>query len=156
MATDDRQTPHDHEQKDREHIEPHDDAGYETVSGIKMGHAKVPKFLKATYIILAMWAVYYGLTATPVNDRTDASTPMEPTAEAGAEIFSTSCAGCHAVTAQKLVGPGLAGVKERLGDTELTNVLHKGRPERGMPAPPSLGLNEAQIQALKLYMETLK
>lgn len=151
MAVGGNQTP-----KDREHIEPHDDAGYETVSGIKMGHAKVPKFLKATYILLALWAVYYGLTASTVNDRTDASTPTTPTAEAGQEIFTTSCAGCHAVTTQRLVGPGLAGVKARLGDQELTNVLHKGRPEKGMPAPPSLGLNDTQIQALQLYLETLK
>ncbi|TCS70088.1 c-type cytochrome [Effusibacillus lacus] len=142
--------------KDREHIEPHDDLGYETVSGIKMGHAKVPKFLKATYIILAGWAVYYGITATTVNDRTDAVGPIEVTAEAGKEIFNASCAGCHAITNQRLVGPGLAGVYERLGDEELNNVLHNGRPQRGMPALPSLNLSEDQIKAVRLYLITLK
>lgn len=142
--------------KDRENIEPHDDKGYETVSDIKMGHAKVPKFLKATYIIAAGWAVYYGMTATTVNDRTDASAPIEVTAEAGQEIFNASCAGCHAVTNQKLVGPGLAGVTQRLGDQEVNNVLNNGRPPKGMPAPPSLGLNEDQLKALRLYLDTLK
>lgn len=151
MTPDENQTP-----KDRENIEPHDDSGYEMVSGIKMGHAKVPKFLKATYILFTVWAVYYGLTASAVNDRTDASTPVQPTAEAGKEIFSSTCAGCHAVTTQRLVGPGLQGVHTRLGDQELDNVLHHGRPAKGMPAPPSLGLDDNQIQAVKLYLETLK
>ncbi|MFC4769838.1 c-type cytochrome [Effusibacillus consociatus] len=129
---------------------------YDTVSGIKVKHTRVPKFLKSIYVILAGWAAYYAITATTINDRTDAVTPVEVTAEAGKEIFNTSCAGCHAVTTQRLVGPGLAGVKDRLGDQELENVLHNGRPQRGMPAPPSLGLNDDQIRALKLYLDTLK
>ncbi|WP_018130472.1 c-type cytochrome [Effusibacillus pohliae] len=140
--------------QDRDPVEKQDD--YSTISGIKMKHTKIPKFLKATYAIAAAWAVYYALTATTVNDRSEANTPMEVTPEAGKEIFSTTCAGCHAVTHDRLVGPGLAGVKDRLGDQGLDQVLHNGRPQKGMPAPPSLGLNEDQIKAVKLYLETLK
>lgn len=129
---------------------------YDTVSDIKIKHVGVPKFLKGLYVILAGWAAYYAITATTVNDRTDAKAPVQVTAEAGKEIFNTTCAGCHAPTTQRLVGPGLAGVHARLGDKELDNVLHNGRPQKGMPAPPSLGLNEDQLKAVRLYLETLK
>jgi len=129
---------------------------YDTVNGIKMGHAGIPKFLKVVYASLAAWALYYMIAAQPVDDRIEASPDTTPTAEAGAELFAGSCAGCHAVTADRKVGPGLKGVAEKLGPEELKNVLVNGRPAQGMPAPPSLGMSESQIESLRLYMETLK
>jgi mono/diheme cytochrome c family protein len=141
----------------QEEVEEHQDKGhYNVVSDIKMGHAKVPKFLKATYVILAVWGLYYALTAAPINDRTEASPSAEPTAQAGADVFSVSCAGCHNPTTVRKIGPGLAGAYQRLGEAELTNVLHNGRPQKGMPAPPSLNLDEKQLESLKLYIQSLK
>lgn len=140
-----------------EEVEAHQDKGhYTVVSDIKVAHGKVPKFLKFVYAALAVWAVYYALTASPINDRQEASPTAAPTAEAGADIFSTTCAGCHNPTSERKIGPGLAGVHQRLGDNGLDQVLHNGRPDKGMPAPPSLNLNENQIQSLKLYLMTLK
>jgi mono/diheme cytochrome c family protein len=141
----------------REEVEPHKlDGHMDVISGIKMGHAKIPTFLKITYGVLAAWALFYMATASPVNDRTEAAPTAEPTVEAGADIFATSCAGCHNATAERKVGPGLKGVAGRLGAEELKNVLHQGRPNKGMPAPPTLGLNENQIESLRLFLESLK
>ncbi|PWK15887.1 c-type cytochrome [Tumebacillus permanentifrigoris] len=140
-----------------EEIEEHRDKGvYTDSSDIQVGHGKVPKFLKFVYAALAFWGLYYALAASPINDRHEASPTAAPTAEAGADVFSASCAGCHNVTAERKIGPGLLGVHERLGDQGLDDVLHKGRPDKGMPAPPSLNLNESQIQSLKLYLTSLK
>jgi mono/diheme cytochrome c family protein len=141
----------------KEEVEPHKDKGhYETVSDIKVGHAGIPKFLKLTYALLAAWSLYYALAARPIDDRSDASAPAEPTVEAGADVFSVSCAGCHNVTAERKIGPGMKGVAARLGPEELKKVLHEGRPDKGMPAPPSLNLNDTQIESLRLYLESLK
>lgn len=138
-------------------VEKHQDKGhYTVVSDIQVAHGKVPKFLKFIYAALAVWAMYYALTASPINDRVEVSPSAAPTAEAGADVFSTSCAACHNVTADRKIGPGLLGVHERLGDEGLDLVLHNGRPDKGMPAPPSLNLNENQIQSLKLYLTSLK
>jgi mono/diheme cytochrome c family protein len=140
-----------------EEVEPHEDKGhYDTVSDIKVGHAGIPKFLKIVYATLAVWGVYYALFAQPVDDRMEAAPSAEPTVEAGAEAFATSCAACHNITAERKIGPGLAGSFERLGEEELHNVLKNGRPDKGMPAPPSLGLNDKQIESLFLYIKTLK
>lgn len=129
---------------------------YETVNGIKMGHADIPKFLKIVYASLAAWALYYMIAAQPLDDRIEASPDTTPTVEAGAELFAGSCAGCHAVTDERKVGPGLKNVAEKLGAEELKNILVNGRPEKGMPAPPSLGMSESQVDSLRLYLETLK
>jgi len=141
----------------QEEVEPHRDKGhYDVVSDIKVGHGGIPKFLRLFYAAMAAWALYYAIAATPIDDRTEASPASEPTVEAGAEAFASSCAGCHAVTAERKIGPGMLGAAARLGDEELTNVMHNGRPDKGMPAPPGLGLNEKQIESLILYIQTLK
>lgn len=129
---------------------------YDVVSDIKIGHAKVPNFLKLTYATIIVWSMYYVASATPINDRVEGGQSVSATPEAGKEIFSVSCAGCHNATAERKVGPGLLGVHQRLGDQGLDLVLQNGRPDKGMPKPASLGLNPVQIQALKLYLETLK
>jgi len=140
-----------------EEVEPHQDKGhYNVVSDIKVGHAKVPKFLRFFYASMAVWALGYALFATATNDRTEASPAAEPTVEAGAEAFAASCAGCHNITAERKIGPGLAGVHGRLGDEGLGVVMTQGRPDKGMPAPPTLGLNDKQIQSMILYLKTLK
>ena len=140
-----------------EEVEPHKDKGhYDVVSDIKVGHAAIPKFLKLTYAVLAGWALFYMLTAKPVDDRAEASHSSEPSVEVGAEAFSVSCAACHNATAERKIGPGLAGAATRLGPEGLDDVMRNGRPDKGMPAPPSLGLNETQIESLKLYIQSLK
>jgi len=124
----------------------------ENVGGIRMGNARVPRFLAVTYAVLALWAIVYALTATPINDRQETAQNPSGTYD-GAQLFQQNCAGCHNVTNVKKVGPGLAGVSQRLSDTELDHVLRNGRGQ--MPALPNLGLNEDQIKAIKDYLKTL-
>jgi mono/diheme cytochrome c family protein len=140
-----------------EEVEDHKDKGYyEVINGMKMGHAKVPTFLKFVYGGLAAWGLIYLLTAHPINDRTEASPSAAPSSAQGQDIFSTTCAGCHNPTDVRKVGPGLKGVYTRLGDKGLNTVLQNGRPAKGMPQPSSLGLNPNQIASIKLYLESLK
>jgi mono/diheme cytochrome c family protein len=140
-----------------EEVEPHKDKGhYDVVSDIKVGHGAIPKFLKLTFAVLAGWALFYMLTAKPVNDRAEPSHASEPSVEVGADAFATSCSACHNATAERKIGPGMLGAATRLGPEELDKVLHNGRPDKGMPAPPSLGLNDTQIASLKLYIQSLK
>ncbi|MGZ4105821.1 MAG: c-type cytochrome [Tumebacillaceae bacterium] len=141
-----------------EEIEEHhkDKGKYEVINGMKMGHAKVPTFLKFVYGGLALWGLIYLVTAHPINDRTDASPSAAPSVAQGQDIFSTTCSGCHNPTDVRKVGPGLKGVFTRLGEKGLDTVLQNGRPAKGMPQPASLGLNPNQIASIKLYLESLK
>lgn len=136
-------------------IEPHDPR-FDVVSGIRMGHAKVPMFLRVTIVAIVIWGFYYSFSARQFDDRIQAGTSVAPTAAAGEQVFNQSCAGCHNPTAERKIGPGLKGVKARLGDAGIETVLHNGRPGKGMPNPAAqLGLTEQQIQAVKLYLESL-
>lgn len=44
-------------------------------------------------------------------------------AEAGMKIFESKCSACHKTTADKVVGPGLAGVTERRNAQWLLNMI---------------------------------
>ncbi|WP_139491566.1 c-type cytochrome [Brevibacillus dissolubilis] len=128
---------------------------YHEVSGIRMGNAKVPKFLIGLYLFLGIWAVGYAFFATPINDRLEAS---GPTGKAnapydGETIVQQNCTSCHNVTQETLVGPGLAGVSKRLTDEQLHDVLMNGRGQ--MPALPNLGLDTEQIREVMKYLKTL-
>ena len=128
---------------------------YHEVSGIRMGNAKVPKFLITVYIVLGIWGLGYATFATPINDRLETSGP-DGKANApydGATLFQQNCSSCHNVTKEKLVGPGMAGVSQRLNDAELQKVLLNGRGP--MPALPNLGLDTQQVEAIFRYLKTL-
>lgn len=128
---------------------------YHEVSGIRMGNAKVPKFLIAVYIILGIWGLGYATFATPINDRLETSGPDGKTKAPydGATIFQQNCTACHNVTKEKLVGPGLAGVSQRLTEDQIRHTLLNGRGQ--MPALPNLGLDAEQINAVVKYLKTL-
>ncbi len=128
---------------------------YHEVSGIRMGNAKVPKFLIFVYIILGIWGIGYATFATPINDRLESSGPNGKSNAPydGATLFQQNCASCHNVTNVKLVGPGLAGVSKRLTDEQIRQTLLNGRGP--MPALPNLGLDSEQINAIFKYLKTL-
>ncbi|WP_051314806.1 c-type cytochrome [Alteribacter aurantiacus] len=111
--------------------------------GIRMGNAKIPPFLMITYVVLALWAFGYAFTAVPLNQVSEASAD-------GEAIFQQSCLGCHNVTNEPSVGPGLEGVSERYDNEELQEILVNGIGE--MPSLPALGLNTEQIKAVKEYI----
>ncbi|MCF6092600.1 cytochrome c [Microaerobacter geothermalis] len=124
---------------------------YDEVSGIRMGNAKVPKFLMFVYVTLAIWGVVYALTAKPLNDRLEAT--QDPKSINGEQIVKQTCLGCHNLTAEMKVGPGLKGVSTRLTEDQLNDVLDNGR--GAMPALPTLGLNTEQINAVKGFLKGL-
>ncbi|MEQ8324889.1 MAG: c-type cytochrome [Vicingaceae bacterium] len=85
----------------------------------------------------------------------------------GEKLFKTNCSACHAITAKKLIGPGLAGVEERWEDKALlyqwiknsASVLEMGDPyatqlyekynKSIMPAQP---VNDEEITAILAYV----
>ena len=50
---------------------------------------------------------------SPANPVKTAAKAVSADAKAGEEIFTGNCAACHSTGADKLVGPGLAGVRQR-------------------------------------------
>ncbi|MCT8137442.1 c-type cytochrome [Anaerobacillus sp. CMMVII] len=113
---------------------------------IRMGNAKVPRFLVITYIFLAVWAFGYLILAVPLNQ-------VSEVAADGETIFSQSCFGCHNVTDEYKIGPGMQGVSQRYNEEELQKILLNGIGT--MPSLPVLGLNTEQIKAVKEYISTL-
>lgn len=113
---------------------------------IRMGNAKVPRFLVVTYCILAVWAFGYALMAVPLNQ-------VAEVAADGETIFSQSCFGCHNVTDEYKIGPGMQGVSDKFTEEELQKILLNGIGT--MPSLPELGLNTEQIKAVKEYILTL-
>lgn len=123
----------------------------EEVAGIRMANAKVPRFLVITYIVLAAWAIGYSVLAQPVNERTKDTTGNKPVN--GETIVQQHCLGCHNLSKERLVGPGLQGVGQRLPGDKLTDVLLNGR--GAMPSLPNQGLDNEQIKAVEKYLRTL-
>lgn len=113
---------------------------------IRMGNAKVPRFLVVTYCVLAVWAFGYLILAVPLNQ-------VAEVAADGETIFAQSCFGCHTVTDEYKIGPGMQGITERYTEEELQKVLLNGIGT--MPSLPALGLNTEQIKAVKEYISTL-
>jgi mono/diheme cytochrome c family protein len=113
---------------------------------IRMGNAKVPRFLVVTYCFLAVWAFGYLIMAVPLNQ-------VAEVAADGETIFSQSCFGCHNVTDEYKIGPGMAGIGDRYTEEELQKLLLNGIGT--MPSLPELGLNTEQIKAVKEYILTL-
>ncbi|AMA72043.1 c-type cytochrome [Aneurinibacillus thermoaerophilus] len=135
-----------HEEKKTTNQEP-----LEEVAGIRMANARVPRFLVFTYIALAVWAIGYSVLAQPVNERTEDTAGNKPVD--GKVIVQQHCLGCHHLTKERLVGPGLEGVGKRLPGEKLTEVLLNGR--GAMPSLPNQGLDSEQIKAVEKYLRTL-
>lgn len=113
---------------------------------IRMGNAKVPRFLVVTYSLLIIWAFGYLMMAVPLNQ-------VSEVAADGETVFSQSCFGCHNVTNEYKIGPGLQNVSQLYSEEELQEILLNGIGT--MPSLPVLGLNTEQIKAVKEYLLTL-
>lgn len=70
----------------------------------------------------------------------DASAPIDYSSpeliEKGRAVFSTNCAACHGATGHGVIGPNLADDHWIHGATlaDVTNIIDKGVPAKGMPA----------------------
>ena len=82
-----------------------------------------------------------------------AKDPLSPAASRGQQFFHATCVACHCLFSATPLGPYLApdlsGVRNRLGEAELREVITNGRPARGMPAWP---LQESQRVELLEYL----
>lgn len=124
----------------------------DVVSGIRYGHAKIPMFLKVTYVTLLVWGAYYTITATNINDRE--AVAAQPSVEQGQMIVQSRCAGCHSMGTDAVFGPGLQGVGSRMSPEEISQILHEGKGQ--MPAPTSMGLTEDDLKSVQLFLESNK
>jgi cytochrome c len=94
-----------------------------------------------------------------------ATTAPQPTAGGGSnqdliatgtQVFDQNCSGCHALTTQRVVGPGLAGLfsvsslpnGQSFSEANLANWIRTGG--RGMPGFP---LSDQQMAALVAYLK---
>lgn len=124
----------------------------DVVSGIRYGHAKIPKFLLATYITITLWGGYYAFTAEGIDDR--AAMAATPTVEQGQSLVQQRCASCHSMGQDKVFGPGLQGVGSRMSPEEITKLMKEGRGQ--MPAPSAMGLTETEMTSIQMFLESYK
>lgn len=101
--------------------------------------------------VLALAAAVVAVVALFANEPSDPTSSAGGGAVDGAEVFSTSCAGCHGASGGGGVGPALGGgaVVESLPDeADQIAVITDGR-----NAMPAFGgrLSEAEIQAVTDY-----
>ncbi len=148
--SDDRSHPSEEQHPKTNHGAPTDEPPTPQVEDmaedIRMGNAKVPRFLLISYCVLAIWAFGYLIMAVPLNQ-------VAEVAADGETIFSQSCFGCHNVTDEYKIGPGMQGITERYSEEELQKILLNGIGT--MPSLPNLGLNTEQIKAVKEYISAL-
>jgi cytochrome c oxidase cbb3-type subunit III len=82
-----------------------------------------------------------------------AAPPDAAAAERGAKLFSSNCAFCHGANATGAEGPDLVRSALVLHDENgnlIGQVVRKGRPDKGMPAFPSL--SDAQISDIAAFL----
>ncbi len=110
-------------------------------------------------LILAGWLLLS--TAVAVSAR-----PLAQTPEEGQQLFQQMCQACHTIGGGKLVGPDLKDVTQRRDSAWLQafistpdKLIAQGDPiatqllkENNNVAMPNLGLSEAQVAALLVYL----
>ncbi|MGB0639336.1 MAG: c-type cytochrome [Myxococcota bacterium] len=65
----------------------------------------------------------------------------------GAEVYSTSCAGCHSADGTGATGPSLVEKVPQLSDEDLLDVI-----ENGTGSMPDMGLSTPEADAVFLYV----
>ncbi|WP_051330744.1 c-type cytochrome [Aneurinibacillus terranovensis] len=125
------------------------------VMGMKQGHGKVPRFLIVVYVILAIWAVTYALTAKGIDDRPAGgqTAAQGVSAEVGKGLTS-ACAACHGADLKGGLGPNLHGVVGKLKEDGVMKILENGK--GGMPAmAKNSGWTTDQTKSVIAYLKTL-
>ena len=91
--------------------------------------------------------------AAPVLTMNGAVAPDAAAVDRGKKIFEPACGFCHGLDARGKSGPDLLRSTLVLHDengSQLTAVIHAGRPERGMPA--FSGMTSAQISDIAAFL----
>ena len=71
--------------------------------------------------------------------------------ENGEKLFRVNCVGCHGISAQGLLGPGLHEVSYHLNEKEIINQIMQGR----TPPMPSFQMEPQQMANLLAYLKSL-
>jgi len=75
-------------------------------------------------------------------------------AQDGAAVYKSKCAGCHGAQGQGKTGPKLAGTS--LSEDDIVNVLTKGGQSKAPHTKPYNGVTEATAKQVAAYVKTLK
>lgn len=119
---------------------------YEEVSGIKVGHARMPALMRIVTYVLIVWAIGYAAFAP---GKLVVSGEEEIPVNKGEKIVQGTCMSCHASGA----APVLKGVTDRLSDDEIKHILKNGR--NTMPALANL-YSEEELDLIIEYLGTYK
>jgi cytochrome c oxidase cbb3-type subunit III len=105
-------------------------------------------------LLLAAMLISAGHGGQPSQDK---KTQGPAASEDGAQLFSSTCAGCHGLDGRGAErGPNIATRLEvmRRSDSELLTTLKQGIPSRGMP--PFEALGEAKLKSLVAHLRSLQ
>ena len=75
-------------------------------------------------------------------------------AQEGAAVYKSKCAGCHGAQGQGKTGPKLAGTS--LSEDDIVNVLTKGGQPKAPHTKPYSGVDEPTAKQVAAYVRTLK
>ena len=103
---------------------------------------------------LAAIVISFGYAGQPSQDK---KTQGPAASEDGAQLFSSTCAGCHGLDGRGAErGPNIATRLEvmRRSDSELLATLKQGIPSRGMP--PFEALGEVKLKSLVAHLRSLQ
>ena len=103
-------------------------------------------------------ALYAGLVLPPLRSQADQHNAGHGSPQAGQQLFSSSCAGCHGLDGHGGEhGPNIATTSEvqRLGDRDILRIVRDGIAGAGMPAFRSK-FDDAQLNAVLSYVRVLQ
>ena len=75
-------------------------------------------------------------------------------AQEGAAVYKSKCAGCHGAQGQGKTGPKLAGTS--LSEDDIVTVLTKGGQPKAPHTKPYSGVGEPTAKQVAAYVRTLK
>lgn len=135
--------------------EKHTNEHVDEVMGMKQGHAKVPRFLILVYAALAVWAVFYALTAQGIDERKSFAANNNKVDATAGKALTSQCIACHGADLKGGLGPNLVGSVDRLKEQGVIDKLQKGGVT--MPAiAKTQGWSDTQVKSIVEYIKTLK
>jgi cytochrome c oxidase cbb3-type subunit 3 len=120
-------------------------------SGVKMQRSRLAWQGQVAKFVMAFAAIYFLSASRDSAARAQLNT-SDPAVERGREQFKESCGFCHGPDATGARGPDLVRsplVAHDVKGDKLGEVIHLGRPDKGMPPLP---LTDQQVQDIAAYL----
>ena len=118
-----------------------------------MSGRKLPWVLRATGLVTVVAALVLSISLQNVAARQKVDGDADPAAaERGRKQFAQSCGFCHGADATGARGPDLVRsplVAHDVKGDQIGQVIHEGRPDKGMPA---MQLSDAQILDIAAFL----